>query len=166
MAEVPIVGPDDGERIQLSPTVQMRILEDGSTTGHRLGISVSTLGPRSPGPPQHRHLQHDEGFYVVSGLLRFTIGDEDHNAGPGTLVMVPPGAPHAFANPGDEPAQLLTSFTPAFYVQYFRDMRDLATAGPPSAHDVEAIMARYATELSDEYAPPPPVQPSLHKKET
>jgi len=153
VAEVSIVGPDDGERIRLAPSVQMRVLEDGSTTGHRLGMAVSTLGPRTPGPPQHRHLRHDEGFYVVSGLLRFTIGDEDHDAGAGTLVMVPPGAPHTFANPGDEPAVLLTSFTPDLYVQYFRDMQDLAAAGCPSSSDVEAVMARYATEISDQYAP-------------
>lgn len=121
MAKVSIVGPDDGESIRLTPSVQMRVLEDGSTTGHRLGIAVSTLGPHTPGPPQHRHLRHDEDFYVVSGLLRFTVGDEDHDAGPGTLVMVPPGAPHTFANPGDEPAVLLTTFTPDLYVQYFRD---------------------------------------------
>lgn len=153
MSAVLIVGPDDGERIQLSPSVQMRVLEDGRTTEQRLGMSLSTLGPHTSGPPQHRHLQHDEGFYVISGLLRFTIGDQIHDASPGTLVMVPPGAPHTFANPGDEPAQLLTTFTPGFYVQYFRDMSALATSGPPSGHDVEAVMARYATEISDQYAP-------------
>ena len=37
MAEVSIVGPADGEVIRLGPT-QMRILEDGRTTGHRLGL--------------------------------------------------------------------------------------------------------------------------------
>ena len=153
MAQVSIVGPDDGESISLGPAAQMRILEDGSTTGHRLGVAVSTLTPRTPGPPQHRHLRHDEGFYVVSGLVRFTVGDQDHDAGPGTLVMVPPGAPHTFANSGDEPALMLTTFTPDLYVQYFRDLRDLAAAGPLSSSGVEEVMARYATELSTEYAP-------------
>ena len=43
---------------------------------------------------------------------------------PGTLVVVPPGAPHTFANPGDEPAVLLTTFTPDHYIQYFRELRD------------------------------------------
>ena len=37
--------------------------------------------------------------------------------------MVPPGAPHTFANPGDEPVVLLNTFTPDLYVQYFRDLR-------------------------------------------
>jgi mannose-6-phosphate isomerase-like protein (cupin superfamily) len=31
---------------------------------------------------------------VVSGTARFTVGDTSYDAGAGTLVMVPPGAPH------------------------------------------------------------------------
>ena len=45
--------------------------------------------------------------------------------------MVPPGAPHTFANPGDEPAVLLNTFTPDLYVQYFRDLRTMIAAGQP-----------------------------------
>jgi oxalate decarboxylase/phosphoglucose isomerase-like protein (cupin superfamily) len=43
--------------------------------------------------------------------------------------MVPPGAPHTFANPGDEPAVLLNTFTPDLYVQYFRDLRAMVEGG-------------------------------------
>lgn len=153
MAEVKIIGPDDGEALQIGPSVRMRILEDGSTTGHRLGIAVGTIDPHTPGPPQHRHARHDECFYVVTGTVRFTVGDDVHDAGPGTLVAVPPGAPHTFANPGDEPATMLSTFTPDLYVQYFRDLRDASAAGPPSAGDLEVLMARYATEPTTEYAP-------------
>jgi len=152
MVEVSIVRPGEGESISLGPVAQMRILENGSTTEHRLGMAESTLAPHTAGPSQHRHAQHDEGFYVVSGTVRFTIGEQDHDAGPGTLVMVPTGAPHTFANPGDEPAVLLTAFTPDLYVQYFRDLRDVAAAGPPTSSDIDALMARYATESSTEYA--------------
>jgi uncharacterized transporter YbjL len=37
MTQVSVVAPDGGEVIQLGP-IQMRILEDGRTTGHRLGV--------------------------------------------------------------------------------------------------------------------------------
>jgi len=153
MVKVSIIRPGEGEAITLGPAVLMRILEDGRTTQHRIGMAESTLAPHTAGPPQHRHAQHDEGFYVVSGTLRFTIGDQDHDAGPGTLVMVPTGAPHTFANPGDEPAVLLSVFTPDLYVQYFRDLRDVAAAGPPTSSAIGELMARYATEPSTEYAP-------------
>ena len=69
--------------------------------------------------------------------------------------MIPPGAPHTFANPGDEPLVLLNTFTPDLYVQYFRDLRELAGSGPaggPTAEAVGEVMSRYATEVTDEYA--------------
>lgn len=142
MSEVSVVGPDGGEVIDLGP-VRMRILEDGGTTGHRLGIAESTLAPRSPGPPQHRHARHDETFYIVSGTARFTVGEADYEAPAGTLVTVPPGVPHTFANDGDVPVVMLNTFTPDLYVQYFRDLRD---AGPsPSPATIAAVMSRYAT---------------------
>ena len=146
MIEVSVVGPDDGERIRLGP-VTMRILEDGSTTGHRLGIGEITLAPHTQGPPQHRHGRHDEGFYVVSGTVRFTVGEDEHDATPGTLVMVPPGAPHTFANVTDQPAVMLSTFTPDLYVQYFRDLQDMITSGRPMPpHATVQTMSRYATE--------------------
>ncbi|MGH9087111.1 MAG: cupin domain-containing protein [Acidimicrobiales bacterium] len=124
----------------------MRILEDGTTTGHRLGIGEITLPAHTGGPPQHRHGRHDEGFYVVSGQVRFTVGTTTHDAPAGTLVMVPPGAAHTFANLGDEPAVMLNTFTPDLYVQYFRDVRAMLADGRPTSPEttVEA-MARYAT---------------------
>ena len=152
MADMSIVGPDGGESIQLGPT-RMRILEDGSTTNHRLGIGEITLAPHTDGPPQHRHARHDEGFYVVSGLARFTVGTESYDAPAGTLVMLPPGAPHTFANPTDGTTVLLNTFTPDLYVQYFRDLRQMIADG--HALDETALidaMRRYATEPATDFA--------------
>jgi mannose-6-phosphate isomerase-like protein (cupin superfamily) len=152
MTKAVIVPPDGGEVLPLGP-ITMRILEDGRTTGHRLGVGEITVPPHTEGPPQHRHSRHDEGFYVVSGTARFTVGDTSYDAPAGTLAMIPPGAPHTFANPGDEPLVLLNTFTPDLYVQYFRDLRDLAAGGgalSPAA--TEQVMRRYATEPATGYA--------------
>ncbi|WP_199272559.1 cupin domain-containing protein [Streptomyces broussonetiae] len=152
---VSVVGPGEGETIVLG-TTQMRILEDGSNTGHRIGFAESVLAPHTPGPPQHRHAQHDEGFYVLSGMVRFTVGHQSYDATAGTLVMVPPGAPHTFANPGDEPAVMLSTFTPDLYVQYFRDLRDMISGGQQlTAQASIATMSRYATEPATDFAPRP-----------
>ena len=148
-AAVSVVGLADGEQV-LSGPASVRIIEDGSTTSGRLGMAEIVLAPHAGGPPQHRHAQHDEGFYVVSGTVRFTSGERSFDAPARTLVMVPPGAPHTFANPGDEPAVILNTFTPDLYVQYFRDVRDLISGGqPPSAEQLTEVMARYATEPVD-----------------
>ncbi|MEU6849613.1 cupin domain-containing protein [Actinacidiphila alni] len=152
MNEVSVVGPEGGETIQLGPT-RMRILEDGSTTGHRLGIGEITIAPHTEGPPQHRHAEHDEGFYVVSGTVHFTVGDTVHEAPAGSLAMIPPGAPHTFANHGDTPAVVLNTFTPDLYVQYFRDLRAMIAAGRPlTPESTVAVMSRYATEPATDFA--------------
>jgi oxalate decarboxylase/phosphoglucose isomerase-like protein (cupin superfamily) len=67
--------------------------------------------------------------------------------------MIPPGAPHTFANPGDQPAVLLNSFTPDLYVQYFRDLRDMVASGQEltPGTTIEA-MSRYATVPATDFA--------------
>ncbi|MFG2697309.1 cupin domain-containing protein [Kitasatospora sp. NPDC048407] len=149
---VSVVTPGDGETIVLG-TTRMRILEDGSHTGHRLAIAKSVLAPHTQGPPQHRHALHDEGFYILAGTVRFTVGDTDYDATPGTLVMVPPGTPHTFANPTDQPAVLLSTFTPDLYVQYFRDLQQVLTDGRPLTPQANIdAMSHYATEPATDHA--------------
>ncbi|MFI0740126.1 cupin domain-containing protein [Streptomyces sp. NPDC021100] len=143
-----VVAPGEGETILLGPT-RMRVLEDGTHTGHRLGVTESVLAPHTPGPPQHRHARHDEGFYVLSGTVRFTVGDREHDATAGTFVLVPPGTPHTFANTTGQSAVMLSVFTPDLYVQYFRDLRDMTADGrTPSPRTHRETMSRYATETA------------------
>lgn len=149
---VSVVGPGEGETILLG-TTRMRVLEDGGNTGHRLGIAESVLAPHTPGPPQHRHAQHDEGFYIISGTVRFTVGQREYDAAAGTLVMVPPGAPHTFANVSDAPAVMLSTFTPDLYVQYFRDLRDMFAGDQAMTPQAGIqVMSRYATEPATDFA--------------
>ncbi|MGW4118087.1 cupin domain-containing protein [Nocardia sp. NPDC004711] len=148
---VSIVRPGEGEVIMLGAT-RMRILEDGSNTGHRLGLAESVVAPYTPGPPQHRHAQHDEGFYIISGTVRFTVGDTVYDATPGTLVMVPPGAPHTFANITGQPAVMLSTFTPDLYVQYFRDLQDMIADGRELTPQVNIdVMSHYATAPATDF---------------
>ncbi|WP_030905902.1 cupin domain-containing protein [Streptomyces sp. NRRL F-5126] len=153
MSDVQVVGPGDGEVVELG-AARIRVIEDGSATAHRLGIVEITLAPHAEGPAQHRHARHDEGFYVVSGTARFTVGPTAYDAPPGALAMVPPGVPHGFANPGDEPLVMINTFTPDFYVGYFRDLRDaIADGRAATAEGVGEVMARYDTALAGEFAP-------------
>lgn len=154
MRELSIVTTDAGEVIELGPA-RIRLLEDGTTTAHRLGIAEITLAPRSDGPPQHRHAEHDEGFYVVAGTARFTVGEIDHDAPAGTLVMVPPGVPHTFANPGEQPLVMINTFTPDLYVRYFRDLRDMVAGGQElTTQATVEVMSRYATTPATDLTDP------------
>jgi mannose-6-phosphate isomerase-like protein (cupin superfamily) len=144
---IEVVDRTQGEVIQAGP-MRLRILEDGRHTGHRLGLVEVSIPPSIGGPPQHIHRQHDETFFVISGTPTFTCGGQTITAKPGTLVTVPPGTPHTFANPGEQPVIMLCTVTPDLYVNYFRDLASL-TPGPNGLDpkEVGEVMARYATEV-------------------
>ena len=144
MSEASIVGPEGGEVVLPGP-VQVCMIEDGSGTAHRLAVAILTVPAHTDGPPAHWHQTHDETFYVIAGTARFTVGDTQHDAPAGTFVSVPIGAAHTFANPGDEPAIILNTFTPDLYVDYFRDLSQLAAAGEMTPEAILAVMARYST---------------------
>lgn len=90
---IKITGPADGHVLKAGP-MTIRVLEDGSSTGHRLGIAEITIPPHADGPPQHVHHQHDETFYVLSGTATFTCGSESIQAEPGMPVTASTGTPH------------------------------------------------------------------------
>lgn len=90
---------------------------------------------------------------MLAGTFRFTVGEDHYDAGPGTWVIVPTGAPHTFANVGDENAVMLNTFTPDLYVQYFRDFKAMIDSGQPvTAETMRPLWKNYATEISNEYA--------------
>ena len=145
-----IVGPGEGEVVVLGP-ITTRIVEDGSHTESHMGAVVVTVAPRSPGPPQHVHREHDEGFFITAGVMRFTMGEKTIDARAGTYVAVPRGIPHTFSNPFDETAEMFTIMTPDLYVPYFRDLKELQDGVGLNPPAVLKIMSRYAT---DPAAPP------------
>ena len=122
-------------------------MEDGSNTDNRLGVAELILAPHATGPPAHWHEMHDETFLVTKGTVRFfgagvkdfqgkvlaephgkEAGEKDEVAmdvGVGDYVTVGTRAPHTFANPSGQEARFINTFTPAFYVNYFKLMSDL-----------------------------------------
>jgi len=147
MSDVNLTAADGGEPLEIGPA-RIRVLEDGSRTDNRIGAVASMLPAGVSGPPQHRHLMHDETFLVTSGTLRFILGDTHRDAGVGDYVVVPVGAPHTFANVSDAPVEFLSTFTPAYYVNYFRELAQLSAQGKFSPEENLAVMLRYATVLA------------------
>ena len=143
-----VVGPNDGEQSGGGP-IRIRIIEDGSHTGHRLGLIEATVPAGPAMPPQHVHRDHDEVFIVISGKLRFTSGGESFDAEAGSCVTVPPGTPHTFSNPFEEPARFINTLTPDLYIEYFRDLSRLPVDanGLLSPADIGRAMAKYATDV-------------------
>jgi len=143
-----VVGPNDGEQSGGGP-IKVRIIEDGSHTEHRLGLVECDLPPGPAMPPQHVHREHDEVFIVTQGKMRFTSGADSFDAHTGACVTVPPGTPHTFSNPFDEPARFILTVTPDRYVEYFRDLGRLPVdeQGLLNPADIGRTMAKYATDV-------------------
>jgi mannose-6-phosphate isomerase-like protein (cupin superfamily) len=144
MSSINLVAAGKEDVIQIGP-VQVRVLEDGSRTDNRIGAVKITVPAGISGPPQHIHRMHDETFLILRGAVRFTVGDTNYDTHAGDFLVVPVGAPHTFSNPFDEPAVFFNTFTPAYYVNYFRDVARLAATEGISPQGILDVMARYAT---------------------
>ena len=54
------------------------------------------LAPQGFGPPEHRHNDEDELFFVLDGEVRFLTGGEEAMAGTGGFAHLPHGESHTF----------------------------------------------------------------------
>ena len=90
---------------------------------------------------------------VTEGTIRFTWytttasePTKTVDAHAGDYVVVPIRAPHTFSNPTDKQAKFVNTFTPAFYVNYFKLLAKYIGDGKvmtPEAN--KKAMASYAT---------------------
>lgn len=54
--------------------------------------------------PLHAHAE-DEAWYVLDGVLRIRVGDDETEIGAGGAVIVPGGTAHTYWNPRPQPAR-------------------------------------------------------------
>lgn len=116
---------------------------DGSRSGG-LGVFELTVPAGSNVPPPHSHSGNEECVYVLEGTLRYTVGDETRDLGPGQSMSTPKGVVHAFENPFQGSARALIIQSPDIGVQYFKDVADVVNrSGPPDKAALSAVMGRY-----------------------
>jgi mannose-6-phosphate isomerase-like protein (cupin superfamily) len=117
----------------------------------------------TPGFDVGAHLHHtaEELFYILDGeldLLAFepqvrTAGDwrswqsasgaRVTRGGPGAVMFVPAGCPHAFANPGTVSARMLFLVSPPGHEHYLDEIgRLIGQGGPPDPAAIAEIRAR------------------------
>lgn len=114
----------------------------------------------------HVHAHSEELFYILEGELdvlafepRVRGGDDWRHwesfsgqrvvrATPGTVIVVPPGCPHAFANRTDRPAKMFFQASPPpDHERYFEELIALLdTGGPPDEAAIAALRRRYDIE--------------------
>src|ERR1019366_9391354 len=155
-------GPGEGERV--SPAMTLKVGDKNSQAWSM--FEVVDIGPGFD-VGAHLHRNAEELFYVLEGqldLLAFeprvrTAGNwqswESHTGatvargGPGSMMYVPRGSPHAFANPVPGPARMIFLVSPSGHEHYQKGRRSRApsTNGPldpaladrPARHDIEQL---------------------------
>lgn len=60
----------------------------------------------------HAHQGADKFYFVLEGRGHFTVGEEEHTVGVGSLVVAPAGVPHGVTNTGSERLSLLVAIAP------------------------------------------------------
>ena len=73
----------------------------------------------------HLHRDSDEVAYVLSGEVKFKIGDQVIVGGPGTCAFIPRGVAHAWKSTGAETGRVLFIFTPAEAGKAFEELQQL-----------------------------------------
>ena len=114
-----VIAPGAGEQI-VNPIGGSMCLKvrDQDTSGN-YSIHDNTLPPHSPGPRPHRHLNHDETFYVIGGTLTIRAGEDRFDAHAGSFVVIPRGVVHQPSNNSDQPVHVLLVFSPGGMDQFF-----------------------------------------------
>jgi quercetin dioxygenase-like cupin family protein len=77
--------------------------------GERITMAMVELAPDDL-VPNHQHEAEQLGF-VIRGALRFTVGDEVRDLGPGGTWRIPSGVPHE-AHVGPDGATVIDVFSP------------------------------------------------------
>ena len=98
------------------------------------------------GPPPHLHTREDESFVCLAGKLEVSLGDETFELVHGDYLFLPRDVVHAFRNPYDEEARVISVVSPAGLEAYYQALADLPP-GPKDMNVMKQIMGDFGIEL-------------------
>lgn len=133
---------DEGEE-------QIEFLATSADTDGELVRCRVTMAPTRPAPPQHSHPNQEERFEIERGRFGYVLGERRLEAGPGDVVVVPPGVNHTWWNAGSDELRVMSEVRPALRFEDFvetvhvliRDGR-LAAGGRRPNSLLMAVVAR------------------------
>jgi mannose-6-phosphate isomerase-like protein (cupin superfamily) len=141
-----VIGPGAGVRQYTARGSQMFFKAVADTDSGDFSLMERTLPPGGRRPPQHRHANCSEGYFVLDGLVAVVIDGQELTAGPEDFALVPRGTAHTFGNGGGEPARLLVLHAPAMDA-YFAGLHELwSRPEPPAPGEERALMARFGMD--------------------
>ena len=146
-----IENPVTGERITFVQTSEQ--------TGGAIAEMDLQLSPTAFLAADHIHRSQEEKFEVLDGYILLRCRDDESISGPGETVVVPPGAPHAWAPLGDAGARVRLTFTPGAGIeQFFDEFFRLAREGRVNEKGMPSLTISARLSLAhDMYLAGPPV---------
>ena len=158
-----VVPPGQG-RVVETPAQRVTFKVTGSHS--RMASAFEVEVPPGFDVGAHVHTRSEELFYVLEGELdvlafeprvrtpdnwqcwQSPAGSRVVRATPGTVIVVPPGCPHAFANPTDAPAKMFFQASPPpDHERYFDELLEILDGGgPPDLQAIEDLRKRYDIE--------------------
>lgn len=124
--------------------------------------ALEGLADRHMAVPLHAHSREDEIWYVLEGQIRFTVGEQTCDAGPGSFAYIPRGVAHTF-QVVSETARWFGFGIGGALDQWFFETgvpAGVLTLPPPTAPPDEsaiaAIVASLAAYGTETLGPPPP----------
>ncbi|MBQ72856.1 MAG: hypothetical protein CMJ67_08110 [Planctomycetaceae bacterium] len=120
-----IIPPDSADVIEFYPGNEVRFRITGEQTNGRLELFDRVAPAGETLADMHLHLDTTETFRVLEGTVELSLGTEIRELGPGGLVIVPPGLPHAMRNRTDQRVVMQIMFTPARnHPKFFHDLKE------------------------------------------
>jgi mannose-6-phosphate isomerase-like protein (cupin superfamily) len=93
--------------------------------------------------PLHLHRNDDEAWYVLEGMLRVKVGDEELEVRAGSGILVSRGTPHTYWNPSKERARYLLIMTSRIY----RLIQEIHATKERTPEVMRALFEKYDSQL-------------------
>ena len=77
---------------------------------------------------------------MIRGTYRFQCGEEEFDAPPGTVVVLPPNVRHSWRNISDEPGQMFATVTPGGCERLFVEIEATGADTPEKIAAIEASL--------------------------
>ncbi len=151
-ASTVVRGPGEGTAYWLLGGLYEVLASSDETGGVSTIMRITT--PSGTGPPPHTH-PGGEAVLVVEGSLRYHIGGEVHQGGPGSFFSIPEGVVEHFEATGDSPLTVLVVYTPGGIDRFFAEVGEPAGSyelpppaeGPPDFDAIVAAGAQHGTNI-------------------
>ena len=150
--------PDEGEAFWMLDSLYEVKASSDETRGE-LTVMQMTIPP-GMGPPPHTH-PGGESVYVLDGRVRYHIGDEVHEAGPGSFFHIPADTVENFEPADDNPIRILVVYTPGGIDKFFAEVGEPAerrelpprSETPPDLERIARIGAKHGLNIKMPVSP-------------